>query len=333
MFIDSAEVSIKSGDGGDGCLSFHREKFVPKGGPDGGDGGDGGAVIFIGDNNVNTLAEFRHSPKLFAQNGQPGKGSNKSGKKGKDVKIRVPCGTIIKAADTGQIVFEILHADEPVIVANGGKGGRGNQHFASSTDQAPRKFEPGKPGFFFKAVLELKIMADAGLVGLPNAGKSSLISVVSNARPKIADYPFTTLFPNLGVVDLPDYRSITIADIPGIIAGASCGKGLGIQFLKHVERTKVLLIVIDVSDFASVRPSTAFKQIMEEIKCFGHNLDQKELIIAANKIDLDYDESSLNTFKKEIPQDFRSKVYPVSAVSKKGIPELIVALDKIINRI
>lgn len=330
MFIDTAFVKIRSGDGGTGCVSFHREKFKPKGGPDGGDGGDGGNVIFIGDSNQNTLEKFRNSPRLFAQNGQPGKGARKSGKKGKDLKLRVPLGTIIKDEESGDILYEVLKHGERIVIAEGGRGGRGNQHFATSTDQAPSRFEEGRPGVFYKASLELKVMADVGLLGFPNAGKSSLITAVSGAKPKIGHYPFTTLTPSLGVINLPDFRFITMADIPGIIEGAAEGKGLGIQFLRHVERTKILLFVIDISDYADPKPLDAFYKLMDEINKFGHGLADKKMLIAANKTDLDHSGEMLENFIDKIEDKYKPLIYPISAVARTGLESLIQKFDSMV---
>jgi GTPase len=328
MFVDTATVFIRSGHGGRGCMSFRREKYLPKGGPDGGDGGDGGSVFFIGEINLNTLSRFRHTPKLVAQNGQPGGSNNCSGKKGKDMLVKVPCGTIVRDADTGELLCEILEPGVKVLLAHGGKGGRGNQHFATSVKQTPRKVEEGKPGVAYTAALELKVIADVGLVGLPNAGKSSLITAVSHARPKIANYPFTTLRPHLGVIDRPDYRSIVIADIPGIIEGAAEGKGLGIQFLKHVERTRVLLVMIDISEYADPPAHEAFKILKQEMKKFGRGVDEKKMLIAANKIDLDPDQKLLKQFISRLKKEEARRVFPVSAVTRKGLGELINALDR-----
>ncbi len=329
MFLDIANVLIQSGHGGKGCVSFLREKFYPRGGPNGGDGGSGGSIYFMGDTSLNTLSKFRHFPKLVAPDGQPGRGSNCTGKSGKILKIIVPCGTIIKNAETGELLFEILKPGVPVLVARGGDGGRGNQHFASSTQQAPRRFERGWPGVKFKAILELKSIADVGLVGLPNAGKSSLIKAVSHATPKVADYAFTTLNPNLGVIDLPDYRNLVMADIPGIIEGASHGKGLGIQFLKHVERTRVLLFVLDISEYAPIPPWEAYKILKQEIHEFGQDLEKKKMLIAANKMDIDPERKALKKFLSKILKSEREKVFPISTVTQEGLKELVVALDKL----
>jgi GTP-binding protein len=330
MFIDIAKVTVKSGNGGSGCVSFRREKFITNGGPNGGDGGRGGDVILVGDARINNLAAFRFSPRLVGENGRPGEGNNRTGRGGKSKTVKVPCGTILKNAETDEVVCEILEPDVPAIIVVGGKGGAGNQHFATSRNQAPRIAKDGKPGEGFKAIMELKVMADVGLLGLPNAGKSSLITAVSHARPKIADYPFTTLDPSVGVIELPDFRRIFMADIPGIIEGAAHGKGLGIKFLKHVERTKVLLFVLDVSGFAETPAMEAFDVLRKEIEEFGHGLKEKKFLVAINKVDLDPDKEAINKFIKEIDKDLSGRVYPISAATREGLDELVAALDKII---
>jgi GTP-binding protein len=330
MFVDVAKVTVKSGNGGSGCVSFRREKFMPNGGPNGGDGGKGGDVILVGDARINNLAVFRFSPRLVGENGRPGEGNNRTGRSGKSKTVKVPCGTILKNAETGEVVCEILEPDVPITIVLGGKGGAGNQHFASSRNQAPRIAKDGKPGVGYKAIMELKVMADVGLVGLPNAGKSSLITAVSHARPKIADYPFTTLNPSVGVIELPDFRRIFMADIPGIIEGAAHGKGLGIKFLKHVERTKVLLFVLDVSGFAETPAIEAFNVLRREIEEFGQGLKQKEFLIAINKIDLDPEKECINKFVEELDKNYKDSVYPISAATTEGLDELVAALDKIV---
>jgi GTP-binding protein len=328
MFVDYATVLIKAGNGGRGCVSFLRERFKPRGGPNGGDGGDGGDVVLMGDTSVDSLTRFRYTPRLAAENGHPGAGNNCSGKRGKDLLVRVPCGTIVRHAETGDVICEITEPENPVTVAQGGKGGRGNQHFATAVRQAPRYAQKGLPGIEFKAELELKIMADVGLVGLPNAGKSSLISIVSHATPKIADYPFTTLSPVVGVVELDEFRTLVMADIPGIIEGASRGRGLGVQFLKHIERTRVLLLVVDISSFADSAPDAAVAILQHEIQSFGHGLSEKPFLIAANKIDIDPSRAGLQTFLQRLPEGLRSKVYPVSTATREGLRTLLTALDK-----
>ena len=331
MFVDTATVFIKSGHGGRGCMAFHREKFIPRGGPDGGDGGKGGSVIFLGDSGLNTLSKFRFSPRLVAENGHPGEGNQCSGKKGKDIRITVPCGTIVRNIETNEIICEILEPDKEITIAEGGDGGRGNQHFATPRNQTPHHTEVGWPGVEFKALLELKIIADVGLVGLPNAGKSSLLAAVSKATPKIADYAFTTLNPSLGVIDVSDYRSIVMADIPGLIEHASQGKGLGIEFLKHVERTRILLYIVDISEFAPIPPLEAYKILQKELHEFGHDIENKKQLIAANKMDLDPDKKRFKDFVSALPRGDRKKVIPISAAARSGLQPLIEALDKLLN--
>jgi GTP-binding protein len=330
MFVDFAKVLIKSGDGGKGCVSFHREKYKPRGGPDGGDGGDGGSVFLLGDAGMNSLVRFRYTPRLIAGNGEAGMGSNRSGRKGDDLIVPVPCGTVLRREETGQVIAEIEQAEQQALIARGGRGGKGNQHFATPTHRAPRYAQSGLPGTEFHAVLELKIIADIGLVGLPNAGKSSLITAVSGAAPKVAGYPFTTLNPVVGVVELPGYRSMVMADIPGIIEGASHGRGLGIQFLKHVERTKILLFVLDISEYADVEPVRAFQVLQDEIRRFGHNLETKKYLIAANKIDIDPEGKHTRAFIQQLDTAYADRVFPVSAVTREGIDSLVSALDRCI---
>ncbi len=331
MFVDSARVFVKSGDGGAGCVSFRREKYIPKGGPNGGDGGNGGDVILIGDTRVDSLVEYRYKAKLVAERGHNGSGNNRSGKQGRNFVARVPCGALLRNEETGQIICEITKPDEPVVVLHGGRGGKGNQHFATSTNQAPRFSQPGLPGEEFAGVLELKVMADVGLVGLPNAGKSSLITAVSKAHPKIADYPFTTLQPVVGVIELSDFRSFVMADIPGIIEGASQGKGLGLKFLKHVERTRVLLYVLDISQYADMPPEKAFAVLQHEVRDFGQALEEKKFLIAANKMDLDADREAFDSFVAQAGSRFAGKIFPVSAAAHQGLDELVAAVYKLLH--
>src|SRR5512136_1846277 len=285
MFIDEAVIRIKAGDGGNGCMAFRREKFVPRGGPSGGDGGRGGDVIMESSERHNTLVHFRFNPEYNAERGRHGEGSNCTGRDGESVVLKVPVGTIVYDNQTGEKVHDFSQADERIIVAHGGRGGRGNQHFATSTHQAPREHEPGKPGEERVLRLELKLLADVGLVGYPNVGKSTLISVISAARPKIGDYPFTTLQPNLGVVELEDFKSFVVADMPGLIEGAHLGHGLGLQFLKHIERTKLLVHLVDVSEETGRDPVQDFKTVMDELAHFSDNLAQKPMILVASKVD------------------------------------------------
>jgi GTP-binding protein len=324
MFIDEAVIRIKAGDGGNGCMAFRREKFVPRGGPSGGDGGRGGDVIMESSERHNTLVHFRFNPEYNAERGRHGEGSNCTGRDGENVILKVPVGTIVYDNETGEKVHDFSQPDERIIVAHGGRGGRGNQHFATSTHQAPREHEPGHPGEQRALRLELKLLADVGLVGYPNVGKSTLISRISAARPKIADYPFTTLQPNLGVVtigELPHEDSYVVADIPGLIEGAHNGTGLGTQFLRHIERTRVLAHLIDVSD-ASGRPDPAkdFDVIMTELESFGAGLEKKPMVVVASKMDAVNPEklARLRKYVKKLRRD----LYEISAVTGAGIMDL-----------
>ncbi len=335
MFVDEAKIRVKAGDGGNGCMAFRREKFVPRGGPSGGDGGHGGDVIMESSERHNTLVHFRFNPEYKAERGRHGEGSNKTGREGDDVVLKVPVGTIVYDELTGELVHDFSHADDRVVIARGGRGGRGNARFATSVHQAPREHEQGFPGEERNLRLELKLLADVGLVGYPNAGKSTLISRISAARPKIADYPFTTLQPNLGVAvvgDMPDERSFVVADIPGLIEGASEGAGLGTQFLRHIERTRLLAHLVDVSD-ASGRPDPVedFKVITKELANFGESLDSKPTLVVATKIDaVNQDKlAKLKRFAKRKKLDF----YAISAVTGKGIDELKWAMADRVEKV
>ena len=330
MFIDEAIIRIKAGDGGNGCMAFRREKFVPRGGPSGGDGGRGGDIIMESSERHNTLVHFRFNPEYKAERGRHGEGSNCTGRDGESVVLKVPVGTIVYDNETGERVHDFNQADERIVVARAGRGGRGNQHFATSTHQAPREHEQGFPGEEKVLRLELKLLADVGLVGYPNVGKSTLVSRISAAKPKIADYPFTTLQPNLGVVtigEMPHEDSYVVADIPGLIEGAHTGTGLGIQFLRHIERTRLLAHLVDVSD-ASGRPDPVadFKVIMDELKSFGARLEKKPMIVVAAKMDVANPEkvAALRKHCKKL----KLELYEISAVTGKGIPELKYALGK-----
>jgi GTPase len=332
MFIDEATIRVKAGDGGNGCLAFRREKFVPRGGPSGGDGGKGGDVIMESSERHNTLVHFRFNPEYKAERGRHGEGSNKTGREGADVLLKVPVGTLMFDAETGDKVHDFATPDDRIVIAQGGRGGRGNARFATSTHQAPREHEDGRPGEERVFRLELKLLADVGLVGYPNVGKSTLISRISAARPKIADYPFTTLEPNLGVVvvgQAREERSFVVADIPGLIEGAHTGAGLGTQFLRHIERTRLLVHLVDVSD-ASGRPDPVkdVEVIMGELQSFGAGLDQKPMIMAASKIDA-VNKEKLAKLKRYCKK-MNLELFPISAVTGKGIEELKYAMaDKV----
>jgi GTP-binding protein len=332
MFIDEAKIRVKAGDGGNGCMAFRREKFVPRGGPSGGDGGKGGDVIMESSERHNTLVHFRFNPEYKAQRGRHGEGSNKTGREGVDVLLKVPVGTILYDDETGEKVHDFSRPDDRIVIACGGRGGRGNARFATSTHQAPREHEDGRPGEDRVFRLELKLLADVGLVGYPNAGKSTLIARISAARPKIADYPFTTLQPNLGVAvagQPPDEKSFVVADIPGLIGGAHTGAGLGTQFLRHIERTRLLVHLVDVSD-ASGRPDPVkdVEVINRELASFGAHLEEKPMILVASKIDV-ANKEKLATLKRYCKKN-ALELFPISAVTGKGIDELKYAVaDKV----
>lgn len=334
MFIDEARIRIKAGDGGNGCVAFRREKFVPRGGPSGGDGGHGGDVIMESSERHNTLVHFRFNPEYNAQRGRHGEGSNKTGKEGESIVLKVPVGTIVYDELAGELVHDFSRPDERVVVAHGGRGGRGNGRFATSVHQAPREHEEGHPGEERALRLELKLLADVGLVGYPNAGKSTLISRISAARPKIADYPFTTLQPNLGVVmagDPPKEISFVVADIPGLIEGASQGAGLGTQFLRHIERTRLLVHLVDVSG-ASGRPDPAqdYEVITRELASFGAGLDSKPTIVVASKMDA-ANPDKLAMLKKYCKRK-KLDLFPISAVTGEGIEALKWAIGERVEK-
>lgn len=320
MFVDIAKIKIKGGDGGAGAVAFHREKYVAAGGPDGGDGGKGGDVVFVVDDNLATLADFRYKRKYSAPNGEGGKGGRCNGKKGQDLEIKVPRGTIIREANSKAVMAD-MSKTERFVAAKGGKGGWGNMHFATSTRQVPRFAKPGVPGEEWEVSLELKLLADVGLVGYPSVGKSSLISVVSQAKPKIGDYHFTTLVPNLGVVSMGEGNSFVIADIPGLIEGASEGVGLGHQFLRHVERCRMLIHIVDVSGSEGRNPIDDFEKINEELKKFNSDLAERPMIVAGNKIDMAEPEQ-IEEFKKYV-NDKGYEYYSICAPIMEGTKELM----------
>lgn len=322
MFTDYTKIIIKSGDGGNGAATFRREKYVAAGGPDGGDGGKGGDIYFQVDKDKNTLIDFRYNKKFKAENGENGSGSHCNGKYGKDLYIKVPIGTIVKDVETGKIVADLSNPGQTELILKGGRGGRGNSHFATATRQAPRFSEDGEKGEEKEIILELKLLADVGLLGFPNVGKSTFLSVVTEARPKIANYHFTTLEPNLGVVKTKNGDGFVIADIPGIIEGASEGVGLGIQFLRHVERTRLLLHFLDVSGQEGRNPVEDFNTINEELKKYSEKLSNRKQIIVANKIDAMQDEDLLKEVE-ELAKKEKLKLFKISAATKQGIEELI----------
>lgn len=324
MFADRAKIIIKSGKGGDGHVSFRREKYVPDGGPDGGDGGKGGDVIFQVDSGLNTLTDYRHRRKFAARPGEEGGKKNCHGKNGEDIILKVPEGTVIKDAESGKVIADMSGDNKRMTVLKGGKGGLGNQHFATSTMQAPKYAQPGQEAIEIEVLLELKVIADVGLVGFPNVGKSTLLSRVTNAQPKIANYHFTTLSPNLGVVDMENGFGFVIADIPGLIEGASEGIGLGHEFLRHVERTKVLIHMVDAAGTEGRDPIADIKAINKELEAYNPELLKKPQVIAANKIDAIYEGENdiIASLKAEFEQE-KIKVFPISAVSGQGLKELL----------
>ena len=328
MFIDEVRIRVKAGDGGNGCLAFRREKYVPRGGPSGGDGGRGGDITLVASTHYNTLLHFRFNPEHTAQRGRHGEGSNRTGREGESIELPVPVGTIVYDADTGELLHDFTKAGDRFLVARGGRGGRGNQHFATPTHQAPTEHEQGKPGDEKHLRMELKLLADVGLVGFPNAGKSTLISRISAARPKIADYPFTTLEPNLGVVSVDD-RTFVVADIPGLIEGAHLGHGLGTQFLRHIERTRLLAHLVDVSESSGRDPVEDFRVVMDELASFGEGLASKPMFVVATKIDVAQDLDRIERLRslaaaKGLP------FYEISSVTGQGIEGLKYEMAQIV---
>lgn len=335
MFADQAKIYIRSGKGGDGHVSFRRELYVPAGGPDGGDGGKGGDLIFEVDPGMNTLNEFRHIRKYCAEDGEPGGKKRCHGKDGDDLVVKVPAGTIVKEANSGQVITDMSYENKREVILKGGRGGKGNQHYATPTMQVPKYAQPGKPSMELEVILELKTIADVGLVGFPNVGKSTFLSRVTNARPKIANYHFTTLNPNLGVVDLEGTDGFVIADIPGLIEGASEGIGLGHQFLKHIERTRVMIHMVDAASTEGRDPIQDIKVINEELRAYSREVAERPQVIAANKVDCFYgdeEETVLTLLKEEFePQGIR--VFPISAVTGKGVKELLYFVKNILDEI
>lgn len=328
MFVDQVKVILQAGKGGNGCVSFRREWGVPKGGPDGGRGGDGGSVFLVAEEGLSSLSYFRFHPINKAHKGAHGEGGNRSGKKGEDLILSVPIGTVVKSAEKGEVLFDFLRPGQKYLAAKSGKGGRGNASFATPTHRTPREWQNGEPGEEKELILELKLIADVGLVGLANVGKSTLISKISSARPVIADYPFTTLIPHLGVVDVGKEKSLVVADIPGLIEGAHQGHGLGIKFLKHIERTKILVHIIDVSPYSGRDPVKDYGIVMKELEAYNPELLKRPQIVAANKIDLLGEEKERLEAVKKLASRKKLPFFAISALKEKGLRELISAVAR-----
>ncbi len=332
MFVDEVKITVKAGRGGDGSCSFRREMFVPRGGPDGGDGGNGGDVIFTASHRLTTLLDLRYQKHYEAEDGKPGSGSNCTGRRGKSVNVMLPVGTVIYDEESGEMLADLAAEGESATIAHGGKGGRGNSHFATSTNRVPTHFEHGTEGEEFHLRLELKLLADVGLVGFPNAGKSTLISAISAARPKIAEYPFTTLVPNLGVVRYGEDRSFVVADIPGLIEGAHEGKGLGLQFLRHIERTSLLLHLIDVSEWAAEDPVASFEVMRNELASYDESLAKRPFAIVATKIDAAGDKSKLQSLQTYCKRH-RYRCLPISSATREGLADLIAFVGQRVEQL
>jgi len=325
QFLDEARILVKAGDGGNGCMAFRREKYVPRGGPSGGDGGHGGDVILVATGHQNTLLQFSYNPEHKAERGRHGEGSNKTGADGRSLEVQVPVGTVVYDESSGERLYDFTEAGQRFVVVRGGRGGRGNARFATSTHQAPTEHEPGRPGEEKRLRLELKLLADVGLVGFPNAGKSTLISRISAARPKIADYPFTTLEPNLGVVKMDDFRSFVVADIPGLIEGAHLGAGLGVQFLRHIERTRLLVHLVDVSPESGRDPVEDFETICRELASFSRELGEKPMLVVASKMDAAQDAERVAKLR-EMAEARALPYYEISSATGQGIERLRFAM-------
>lgn len=335
MFADRARIYVRSGKGGDGHVSFRREKYVPNGGPDGGDGGNGGSVILEIDDGLNTLTDYRHVRKYHAEDGENGSKRNCRGKNGADLVLKVPEGTVIKEAETGKVITDMSGGNRRFVLLSGGRGGNGNQHYATSTMQAPKYAQPGQPAKELELFMELKVIADVGLVGFPNVGKSTLLTQVSNARPKVANYHFTTLNPHLGVVDLPDAKGYVIADIPGLIEGASEGVGLGFEFLRHIERTKVIIHIVDAAGTEGRDPVADIYAINKELETYNPDIAKRPQVIAANKIDMIFSSEEEIDPIEQLKEEFEPKgikVYPISAISGKGVRELLYYVRNMLDQ-
>jgi GTP-binding protein len=332
LFIDRTKIRVQGGHGGNGVTAFRREKFVPRGGPSGGDGGRGGDVWVVADESLNTLLHLRYNPEHIADRGRHGEGSNRSGREGEDRVVRVPVGTQVYDAETNELLYDFTEDGDRWLAARGGRGGFGNSHFATSTNRAPRYHQEGSPGEEREFQLELKLLADVGLVGFPNAGKSTLISTISAAKPKIADYPFTTLEPHLGVVDLGEYRTFVVADIPGLIEGAHKGAGLGDRFLRHVERTKLLLHLVDVSSFSGREAVSDYETINRELEAYNEDLAARPQIVVATKIDALDEPERLESLRARAAEDGRA-FYAISSATKEGVRELVNAVTRALDEI
>jgi GTP-binding protein len=330
MFVDEAQIHVKAGDGGPGCVSFRREKYVPNGGPDGGDGGNGGSVIFLADPHVDTLLDFSGKHHWKAERGEGGMGQKMYGKGGKDLLVRVPPGTLIFDADHQILIADLDTPHKQIVIARGGRGGKGNWHFKSSTNQTPRYAEPGTEGQERNLKLELKLIADVGLVGMPNAGKSTLLRAISAARPKVADYPFTTLEPQLGIVELIGDRRMVVADIPGLIEGAQTGAGLGHAFLRHIERTKIIVHLLDLYPSDGSDPAENYRKIRRELEAFSPALASKRELVAPNKVDLSIDDEALAKLQADLPG---VELFPISGVSRQGVEKLLEVLWSILKEL
>lgn len=329
MFVDHVKIYVKGGDGGDGMVGFRREKYVPMGGPAGGDGGNGGDVVFVVDEGLRTLMDFRYKRNFKATRGEHGMSKNMHGANADDLFVKVPPGTVVTNEETGDVIADLVEHGQKAIIARGGRGGRGNSRFATPANPAPELSEKGEPGFELNVVLELKVLADVGLVGFPSVGKSTLLSVVSAAKPKIAAYHFTTIVPNLGMVETEDHRSFAMADLPGLIEGASEGVGLGHQFLRHIERTRVIVHVIDMSGMEGRDPYEDYLTINEELKQYNLRLTERPQVIVANKMDMPDSEENLKAFKEKVGPDM--KVFPISAISRQGLQELLFAVADLLE--
>lgn len=335
MFADRARIYVRSGKGGDGHVSFRREKYVPNGGPDGGDGGNGGSIIFEVDDGLNTLTDYRHVRKYHAEDGENGSKRNCRGKNGEDLILKVPEGTVLKEAESGKVIADMSGSNRRFLLLKGGRGGNGNQHYATSTMQVPKYAQPGQPAKELELLMELKVIADVGLVGFPNVGKSTFLTKVSNARPKVANYHFTTLNPHLGVVDLPDAKGFVIADIPGLIEGASEGVGLGFEFLRHIERTRVIIHIVDAASTEGRDPIEDIYAINKELEAYNPEIARRPQVIAANKTDMLYEEER-NCPIQKIKEEFEPKgilVYPISAISGKGIRQLLYCVREMLDKL